>query len=309
MRLALARAINYKYGTVHFGRARGLRLGRCDEGIKRRGQRTSMQAMGSTGSKHARAGARAAACSGPPLRRMRVSAVRRAQRRPLGSATPVDYRLTARTQMALAAVGGRPGLNNREVSEVIGLSDQGQISRMMKRMADQGLVENTQGRAGRQVKAWRLTRDGEVVIDAHPPLKQAQRTASKGGKLPTTRSTRGRRGRTANQANLDPAKKIQQSLGSPRPFRLTALTHEVLAQVQSLSKHEAGPSNRAIAAATGVKDQGQISKLLARLQSHGLLRNTGGYPAANNAWQFTPRGREVLHASQVQDHPVSGVQR
>jgi hypothetical protein len=55
-------------------------------------------------------------------------------RRPLGAASPVDYRLTVRTQMALAAVSGRPGLNNREVSELVGLSDQGQISRMMKRL-------------------------------------------------------------------------------------------------------------------------------------------------------------------------------
>ena len=53
-----------------------------------------------------------------------------------------------RAQMALAAVAGRPGLNNREVSEVIGLSDQGQISRMMKRLHEQGLVENAQGHAG-----------------------------------------------------------------------------------------------------------------------------------------------------------------
>ena len=68
-------------------------------------------------------------------------------RRPVGSASPVDYRLTVRTQMALAAVAGRPGLNNREVSEIIGLSDQGQISRMMKRLSDQGLVENTQAHA------------------------------------------------------------------------------------------------------------------------------------------------------------------
>ena len=57
-------------------------------------------------------------------------------RRALGSASPVDYRLTVRTQMALAAVAGRPGLNNREVSEVIGLSDQSQISRMMKRLSE-----------------------------------------------------------------------------------------------------------------------------------------------------------------------------
>ena len=43
----------------------------------------------------------------------------------------------------------------------------------------------------------------------------------------------------------------------------------------SLSEHGAGPSNREVAHAAGVKDQGQISKLLARLQTHGLLQNTG----------------------------------
>ena len=108
----------------------------------------------------------------------------------------MDYRLTVRTQMALAAVGGRPGLNNREVSEIIGLADQGQISRMMKRLSDQGLVENAQAHTNRQVKAWRLTADGEAVIDAHRPLKQAQRKAGKGGKLATTRSAAGRRGKS-----------------------------------------------------------------------------------------------------------------
>ena len=58
-------------------------------------------------------------------------------------------------------------MNNREVSEIIGLADQGQISRMMKRLSEQGLVENTQGHTKRQARAWRLTSDGEAVIDAH----------------------------------------------------------------------------------------------------------------------------------------------
>jgi AcrR family transcriptional regulator/DNA-binding PadR family transcriptional regulator len=218
-------------------------------------------------------------------------------RRPLGSASPVDYRLTVRTQMALAAVAGRPGLNNRDVSEVIDLSDQGQISRMMKRLVEQGLVENAQGHTGRQVKAWRLTRDGEAVIDAHLPLKQAQRRAGKGDKLPTTRSARGRRGKTVSQAGLDPAKKTQQDLGSPRAFRLTALTHEVLAQVASLSAQGTNPSNREVAQAAGVKDQGQISKLLARLETYGLLENSGGHSGAVNAWRLTRRGEEILSAS------------
>ena len=88
--------------------------------------------------------------------------------------------------MALAAVAGRPGLNNREVSEIIGLSDQGQVSRMMKRLSDQGLVENTQAHTKRLARAWRLTADGEAVIESHQggrDLVKAQRKISKGGKL------------------------------------------------------------------------------------------------------------------------------
>ena len=212
----------------------------------------------------------------------------RLQRRPASVAFPVDYRLTARTQMALAAVGGRPGLNNREVSEVIGLADQGQISRMMKRLAGQGLVENGMGRSSRQLKAWRLTKDGEAVIEAHRSLKQAQRTAGEGGKLLAPRSAAGRRGKSRPIA-AGPASPV---------FRMTALTHEVLAAVAQINAVDMNPSNRAIAQAAGVKDAGQISKLLARLQTNGLLKNTGGgHPAARNAWRLTPRGEELLAAS------------
>ncbi|MGH2903980.1 MAG: TetR family transcriptional regulator [Solirubrobacteraceae bacterium] len=221
-------------------------------------------------------------------------------RRPLAAASPVDYRLTVRTQMALAAVGGRPGLSNREVSEIIGLSDQGQVSRMMKRLTDQGLVENAQGHTGRLVKAWRLTADGEAVIDAHRPLKQAQRRAGKGGKLATTRSRAGRRGKSQYAAAV--ASDIAVTGTVSTAFRMTVLTREVLAAVSNLSEGDAGPSNREIARAAGVKDEGQISKLLARLQSHGLLENAGGVSrVAGNAWWLTPRGNEILRMTQAKE--------
>jgi hypothetical protein len=44
--------------------------------------------------------------------------------------------------------------------------------------------------------------------------------------------------------------------------------------------------------AAGIADQGQISKLLARLHSLGLLENTGGDHAKGepNAWHLTARG-------------------
>jgi len=219
-------------------------------------------------------------------------------RRRLGAPSPVDYRLTVRTQMALAAVGGRPGLNNREISEIIGLSDQGQISRMLKRLSDQGLVENAQAHASRQVKAWRLTKDGEAVIDAHRPLKQAQRTAGKGGKLVSTRSAAGRRGKTQQIATTAPAANVG--------FRMTALTHEVLTAVAALSEQGPNPTNREIATAAAVKDEGQISKLLSRLEHHGLLTNTGGYPVSGNAWQLTERGEQVLSAGMPSDRELTG---
>ncbi|MGH2903513.1 MAG: TetR family transcriptional regulator, partial [Solirubrobacteraceae bacterium] len=213
-------------------------------------------------------------------------------RRPLSAASPTDYRLTVRTQMALAAVAGRPGLNNREVSEVIGLADQGQISRMMKRLQGQGLIENARD-ARRQARAWRLTRDGEAVIDAHKPLKQAQRKAGKGGTLVSARSASGRRGKYEQTASDEPA--VPAGRGRPRSgVRMTALTRQVLTAVAELSGSGAGPSNREIAVSVNVKDEGQISKLLARLQDHGLLANTAGETPGANAWRLTPRGEEIV---------------
>jgi DNA-binding MarR family transcriptional regulator len=55
-----------------------------------------------------------------------------------------------------------------------------------------------------------------------------------------------------------------------------------------------GGSNRQISDAAGVSDQGQISRLLARLEGLGLLRNAGGEThAIPNAWHLTPRGAEI----------------
>ena len=50
-----------------------------------------------------------------------------------------------------------------------------------------------------------------------------------------------------------------------------------------------------MAAAAGIADQGQISKLLARLQTLGLIENTGGNHAKGepNAWHLTDKGQRV----------------
>jgi hypothetical protein len=54
--------------------------------------------------------------------------------------------------------------------------------------------------------------------------------------------------------------------------------------------------------AAGVSDQGQISKLLLRLQNLGLICNSGDGPAKGepNAWQLTSKGQEVEHTIREQ---------
>jgi AcrR family transcriptional regulator/DNA-binding MarR family transcriptional regulator len=80
--------------------------------------------------------------------------------------------LTVRTYAVLAAVAGNPGASNREVSDLVNVSDQGQISRLMARLDDQGLVENAGGQIQGVAKAWRLTARGEAVVRANRPLSE-----------------------------------------------------------------------------------------------------------------------------------------
>ena len=77
------------------------------------------------------------------------------------------------------------------------------------------------------------------------------------------------------------------------PMRLTYRTARVLGVV---AQHT-GVSNRLVAEHAGITDQGQVSKLLARLQRLGLLTNTGEGHARGerNAWQLTPLGERVTH--------------
>jgi AcrR family transcriptional regulator len=78
------------------------------------------------------------------------------------------------------------------------------------------------------------------------------------------------------------------------PIRITFRTARVLATISE----QPGASNRAIGDAAGVSDQGQISKLLRRLASHGLVENHGHGHADGepNAWTLTARG-EAIHSA------------
>jgi AcrR family transcriptional regulator len=74
-------------------------------------------------------------------------------------------------------------------------------------------------------------------------------------------------------------------------MRLTYRTVRVLVAIAA-NPHL---SNRGVATAAGIADQGQISKLLTRLQNLGLIHNAGeGQPrGAANAWALTAKGADV----------------
>ncbi len=81
-------------------------------------------------------------------------------------------------------------------------------------------------------------------------------------------------------------------------LRLTYRTVRALVSVAE----KPGSSNREIGEAAGISDQGQMSKLLWRLERFGLLQNTGLGPGtgAPNMWTLTQRGQAIHQAIATQ---------
>jgi AcrR family transcriptional regulator len=87
-------------------------------------------------------------------------------------------------------------------------------------------------------------------------------------------------------------------------MRLTYRTVRVLLAIAA--KRDA--SNREVADASGISDQGQISKLLARLEHLGLIQNRGGgfVRGEPNAWRLTAKGEEIERSISRQTTPAVG---
>jgi AcrR family transcriptional regulator len=82
-------------------------------------------------------------------------------------------------------------------------------------------------------------------------------------------------------------------------LRLTYRTVRALVSVAG----NPGSSNREIGEAAGIGDQGQMSKLLWRLERFGLVQNAGLGPGtgAPNAWTLTARGEAIHQAIATQE--------
>lgn len=107
-----------------------------------------------------------------------------------------------------------------------------------------------------------------------------------------------RRRRASGRSSSPPAKDPLADL----PMRLTYRTMRVLGAIAE----RPGSSNREIGDTAGASDQGQISKLLQRLEGLGLIENAT--PARHrrdqptgepNAWRLTPSGEEVQKVTRM----------
>jgi len=137
-------------------------------------------------------------------------------------------------------------------------------------LADDGPFAQLQGQLMSMIVLPYLgPRAARAELSASPPLAP----------VPAQRRRRGRRG--------DPLDGLS--------IRLTYRTVRVLGVI---AEHP-GASNRQIAEASGVSDQGQISKLLARLARLELVENRGEGQerGAPNAWHLTARGARVEHTA------------
>jgi AcrR family transcriptional regulator len=77
----------------------------------------------------------------------------------------LPMRLTYRTARALEAVADAPGVSNRVIGEHAGISDQGQISRLLSRLQRLDLVANGgEGHSRGEANAWTLTEIGRRVV-------------------------------------------------------------------------------------------------------------------------------------------------
>jgi AcrR family transcriptional regulator len=86
----------------------------------------------------------------------------------------LEMRLTYRTMRVLAVISAAPGASNREVADAAGITDQGQISKLMGRLERLQLVENLgHGQELGAANAWHLTTLGaelERVTGIRPLL-------------------------------------------------------------------------------------------------------------------------------------------
>jgi AcrR family transcriptional regulator/predicted transcriptional regulator len=215
----------------------------------------------------------------------------------------------------LAALGAEPGLARLCIVETLGagpkvLARRREVLEQLQKVVDQG--RKAAGSRGAQPTREPADITAEGVVGAVFAVLHTRLLA--GGRKPLTDLVGPLMSiimlpylgaRVASNELTRPAPKIPK-LGKTHPpirhdplegldMRLTYRTVRVLTVIGE----QPGASNREVAEGSGIADQGQISKLLTRLERLQLIHNTGEgqLKGGSNAWYLTERGVEVERAT------------
>jgi AcrR family transcriptional regulator len=217
----------------------------------------------------------------------------------------------------LVFLNAEPGLARLCIVEALGagprvLERRGEVLAQLKAIVDQGRKDSgaRTTRAGGAREPADITAEG--VVGAVFAVLHTRLLA--GGKKPLTDLVGPLMStivlpylgaRVASNELTRPAPKLPKASRTAQPqrrdplegldMRLTYRTVRVLTVIGD----RPGASNREVAEGSGIADQGQISKLLTRLERLELISNSGEgqLKGASNAWHLTERGAQVERAT------------
>jgi AcrR family transcriptional regulator len=209
----------------------------------------------------------------------------------------------ARFCVVQSARGAQPMLERREqlLGDLASVVDQGREEGVRKGDCPPLTAEGIIGAASSIVYARLLRGDSEPLSDLQGELMGMIALPYLG-----PAAARGERARPAPapsvaetaQGDSEPAEADGDPLRGIH-MRLTYRTARVLEAVAELGGRGSDPSNRMVGDHAGISDQGQVSKLLARLKRLGLLGNSseGSHVKGGPyAWTLTARGARVAQS-------------
>jgi DNA-binding MarR family transcriptional regulator len=102
---------------------------------------------------------------GSPLARVELSETSTAAGDAASPSGELPILFTHRTTLVLRAIAALPRSSNAAIARAAGLTDEGQMSKLLKRLEQRGLIEHvTPQRGSRRLKAWLITPTGRRVL-------------------------------------------------------------------------------------------------------------------------------------------------
>jgi AcrR family transcriptional regulator len=215
------------------------------------------------------------------------------------------------------AAGGGPRVLERRsqvVGELCGVVDRGRTEASSSRVPGPVVAEGVVG-AVLAVLYTRLLARGTSAVDGYPPSEAGETPLIElHGELMSLillpylgAGVAGRELHRPAPPLRAPSKSLEASVldtpGAAATARGARLTYRTVCVLRAIAELPAA-SNREVAERAGIVDQGQISKILTRLEYQGLVVNRGGSGPARgtpNSWWLTTRG-EALE-QELRDRP------